>query len=734
MLLTIRARQSKVIFPSENYQVLVFKTVEGYEKSSFTACGNLPKLTKQEEIILTGEFKNNGRFGEQFHVDSWKRAIPNTKEQLVTFFSSSLFKGVGKKMAEKIVHSLGKNAIRRISKEGSACLLLGVDGMKEEMAKTIAETVNKTFVLNELIEKFATFGISSDILLKAHLLLGQKVTDLYDNPYLLSQYHLIHFATADHIGMKMGILPQSILRLETVIKLGLKEFIIKQGHCYLEEAVFIEKCLSILNADVKNEQNKVFVQNFIHAMELTKSTYLKNGFVYPTHLYFAERDVARSIHQMTVSDSDYKHPEVEKAIFSFEKEQELILTSQQKNTIHQLLKNNVLILTGGPGTGKTFTVNGVLNVYKKLFPNTQVALAAPTGRAAKKLGEVTGMGSYALTIHRLLGIGYSNHDKPLFDEAIPLPFDLLIADEFSMADIELSAHLLRALKRGTKLLIVGDPDQLPSPGAGNVLKDLLDAGVPHVCLDQIFRQAEESTIIKNAHRINKGECIDFANQADQYFLESKCPKRTAQLVVASVERFLAKGFSLDDMLVLSPMKKGDAGIESLNDLIRKKVNPSSPNKKEITYLSHIYREGDKVMYIRNNKELDAYNGDIGTIKKINSKENIIEVEIDKKRIVFEKEEWKYLKLAYAITIHKAQGGEAKVVITVLSDEHDLMLTRNLFYTAITRTKTLFALVGSKNAANKAVKTNRVRERKTSLTFQLSELRKYINHHQQLSIK
>jgi exodeoxyribonuclease V alpha subunit len=647
----IRAKQSKVIFTGDTYQVLVFKTIEGYEKSSFTACGNLPKLTSREEIVLEGEFKNNGRFGEQFHVETWKRPVPDTKEQLVTFFSSALFVGVGKKMAERIVEKLGKNSIKQISKDGSKTLK-EVDGIKEEMAEKIAETVQRTFVLNELIELYAPFGIASEILLKAHVILGLRINELHDNPYLLSQYSLLHFSTADDIGRKMGILPHSFNRLETFIKLSLVEFISKQGHCYLDEKEFIQKCLVLLNQKVILDEDKVYESTFFQALELSKFSYLENGKVYPTKLYFAEKDTAEMIHGLTLGDSNYEFRKVQVAIHQFELEEKILLSEEQKKTIHELLSNNVLILTGGPGTGKTFTINGVLKVYLRLFPNAKVSLAAPTGRAAKKLGEVTGMGSHAQTIHRMLGIGYLGPDRPQFDLENQLPFNLIVVDEFSMVDIKLASHLLKAIEKGTKLLIVGDPDQLPSVGAGNVLKDLLEAGIPSVRLNQIFRQAQNSSIVKNAHRINSGEQVDFTNSQDHFFIESENSLRTAQLVVQSVERFMTKGISLQDMMVLAPMKKGPAGVENLNEMIRERINPATSKKKEISYLYQTYREGDKVMYTRNNRDLDVYNGDTGTIKSIKQSEKIMLVEIDGNLVEFDKDEWKYLQLAYAMTIHR----------------------------------------------------------------------------------
>lgn len=720
MQLTIRVKQSKVIFSNDLYQVIVCKTVSGHDKSSFIACGNIPKLTAKEEIVIVGEFKSSERFGEQFQVKSWKRPIPETSEQLITFFSSALFKGVGKKMAEKIVHLLGSNAIQRITKNGASCI--NVEGISNEMALKITETVQRTFLLNELFEKYGKYGISTESILRAYMFLGLKVSQLHDNPYLLAKYNLVHFSTADNIAKDFGILPHDNDRLDTAISLSIKELVIKQGHCYIDEADFIDKCLHVLNENAINDKDKVYVQEFISAMELSKEVFLKNGLVYPTYIYFAELDVAKHIHQLLLSANAYDIAKVKSAVTEFEKENKLQLAKEQISAVHELFANNVLILTGGPGVGKTFTVNAILSIYKKLFPSAQVALAAPIGRAAKKLAEVTGMAKHAFTLHRLLGIGVGGFDKPLFDDGLPLPQDFIVVDEYSMADIQLSSHLIKAVKKGSKLLIVGDPDQLPSVGAGSVLKDLLDAGVPQVRLKQIFRQAEQSTIVKNAHKINKGEQIDFTNKNDSYFIECN-QSNISYLVAESVMRFIKKGYSLDDIMVVTPMKKGSGGVEALNYLIRERVNPANDTKREIDN----FREGDKVMYTTNNKELDVYNGDTGVIKKINKRDKQIIVQIDSRSVVFEKDEWRSLQLAFARSIHKSQGEQSKIVMTVLLDEHDLMLTRNLFYTALTRSEEIHVLFGSKQAANKAVKTNRVRERRTTLSLRLKELNKY-NHH------
>lgn len=722
----INVKLSKKLFESDNYQVVIFTTIDGCEKKSFRASGNLPKLTTKEELVVSGEFQKNQKYGEQFIIKNWKRPIPDTKEQLVRFFSSSLFPGVGKKMAERIVKELGTKAIKRIASDGLNTFK-HMDWLKEEKATLISETVNRTFVLNDLIEQYNVYGITSDILMKAHMYLGQRTHELKENPYLLAHYQLIHFAFADEIGMKMGILPHARIRLETVVRIGLKEWIINQGHCYLEEETFIDKSLMILNKGKHLDEEKVHANSYIEVLEQMKETYIEQGLVYPKSIYYAEKNLAHHIHSLTLGENHYDEKSVEMTLKKFELTQVDTMASKQREVIHELIKNNVLIMTGAPGTGKTYTINALLTVYKQLFPNAKIALAAPTGRAAKKVGEVTGMGSHAQTLHRLLGIGVFGNERPLFDEGVPLPYDLVVVDEFSMADVKIASMLVAAIKKGSKLLIVGDPDQLPSVGAGNVLKDLLSARIPQIHLTEIYRQAKESTIIRNSLAINGGGSYDFSNKDDHYFIESNIPQQTANYIVASITRFMEKGYDLHEIMVLSPMKKGLTGIENLNEMIRDRVNPIAEKKKEAAYGKLLYRVGDKVMYTTNNQSLDVFNGDTGVIKDIDKKLQLIKVEIDGRLVTFEKSEWKNIQLAFVSTVHKAQGGQAKVVIMTLTEEHDLMLSRNLFLTGISRAEEIFVLIGSKVSAIKAIENDRVRSRNTRLAERLLEIRKYIEY-------
>ncbi|WP_019156886.1 SF1B family DNA helicase RecD2 [Robertmurraya massiliosenegalensis] len=732
--LSIPVKLSKTIFTNEQYQVVVVKPISSnITQKSFVAAGILPKLTKHEEIIIEGFFTISNKNGkQQFTVENWQRPTPKTKDQIITFFSSTLFKGIGKKTAKNIYDALGDNAIIKINKYGQSALDK-VANLPKDKAVEIALITQQTFLLNGIIEQYQKYGVNSETVLKAHSKLGNRVLELKENPYLFAYYNLMHFQTSDEIGRKMGILPHSRYRLETVLCLYLKEINRMMGHCYIEEKELLNKCLNVLNQEAKDEYDKVHEMSFIALMEESKYCYIEGKKVYPSHLYYAEKEVAEKVHQLTFDANNYEPFNIDKAIHLIEKN-ETRLTSEQKQAIHALMRENLLFLTGGPGTGKTYTVNAILKVYRNLFPNHKIALAAPTGRAAKRLGEVSEMGSHAQTIHRLLGIGYNGMERPQYNKENPLECDFIIVDEFSMVDIELAKHLFSAIKQGAKVLIVGDPDQLPSVNAGNVLKDCLEAGLPQIHLTRIFRQAQDSTIVKNAHKINQGQMIELENKKDSYFIESNHPQRTANLIAHSVKKLLSQGETINDIMVLSPMKQGELGIHNLNTKIQELINPHSAKKKELVIKGVTYRTGDKVMYLVNNKNIDIYNGDIGIVTNINKSNATITIDFEGRKVDLEKDQWKNIQIAYCSTIHKSQGGQSKINIMCLSDEHNIMLTRNLFYTGITRTEKLYILFGTRTAVQKAINTNRVHARKTTLKDKILEKRKYINQQHSTKIK
>ena len=406
------------------------------------------------------------------------------------------------------------------------------------------------------------------------------------------------------------------------------------------------------------------------------------------------------------------------------------MAEKQREAVRRLFEEQMLILTGGPGTGKTTVIRAMLDMYKVMYPDKSVCLAAPTGKASRQLSEVAG--HEASTIHRL--IGYQQGEIPTYNWEDKLPCEFLIVDEMSMVDVQLASLLLDALERDTKILFVGDIDQLPSVSPGNVLSDMIKAGLPTVSLTEVFRQAEESQIISNAHRVNQGKSLLIdKDKGDFYFIDQEDPKRIADLIVRSAIRFQELGHSLSDILILSPMKKGPAGTITLNEQLREALNPATHTKTEWTIGKRLFRQGDKVIQIKNDKTKGVFNGDIGVIvqifKEVNQDNETVELmtcDFSGLTVTYEKTDTKELELGYAITIHKSQGGEAPIVIIPATTSHYVMLARNLMYTGMTRAKEKIVLIGTQKAMNMAIKNNKLAERNSGLSQRIRTYTDYIN--------
>lgn len=414
---------------------------------------------------------------------------------------------------------------------------------------------------------------------------------------------------------------------------------------------------------------------------------------------------------------------VETLIKAYQMQHNIVLAEKQREAIRTLFQEQVMILTGNPGTGKTTVIRAMLDIYKQMFPDHEVALAAPTGRASRKLAEVAG--HEASTIHRL--IGYRVGSEPDYNESCPLPHQLIIVDEMSMVDVPLASFLMDAVRINAKVLFVGDVDQLPSVNPGNVLKDMIQSGLPSVKLTEIFRQAQESQIITNAHRINQGlPLLIDESKTDMYFIHQEDPERIADLTVRSALRFRELGYDTADILILSPMKKGPIGTHHLNGRLQEALNPAHQTKKEWKVKKVTFRVGDKVIQTKNDYSKDVFNGDVGMIKDITQMTNdegervdVLVCDFMGKEVVYTKEELTHLQLAYAITIHKSQGGQAPIVIIPVSTSHYVMLARNLIYTGMTRAEERLVFIGTKRAMNIAIKNNKISQRNTRLAQRVS---------------
>ncbi|WP_126430068.1 ATP-dependent RecD-like DNA helicase [Brevibacillus marinus] len=712
-----------IIFRKDEFLIAKFATDEGVH----TIKGLILGVEKSEEITVFGDWTNDPKYGLQFSVHRWERPIPRTSDQVLAFLSSPLIKGCGLKIAKAIVEALGSNALNIILEKGEECLT-NIKGIGPKNAKRIVESVKNTYELQRILFELQGYGLPDNIVTRAYQKFGSNTSEIIKrNPYELTKINLIGFIKADEVAKRIGILPNSLFRIESAILYKLKEMCYDEGHCFIPENDLLIETLKILNHNV--EQSHFVTQDDIRLglvnLEDQNRIVIEKDRVYLPYLYKCEKRLAKRIQTFL---RQKKIPVWEELIHAkireYQNKNGIILVENQRKAILTLFQQNLMILTGGPGVGKTATTKAIIDVFSQIHPEATIKLAAPTGRASRKLSEVTGIDAY--TIHRLIGMKVGS--EPEYNETNPIMADLLIIDEFSMVDIQLADMLFAALSPTTKVLLVGDPDQLPSVNPGNVLSDLLSAGVPHVALNHIFRQAEGSQIITNAHRINKGLPIRIdPTQQDFFFLERTDPEEIAQTIRRGVKQLIMNGYSPSDIMILSPIKRGVIGTEELNAAMQAEINPPSPNKKEVTLGKTVYREGDKVIHIRNNPQKDVFNGDLGIIHRIDylvdeagvpTDELGIYCMINGREIPYSLEDLKELQLGYCITIHKSQGGQAPIVIIPVSTSHYKMLAKNLLYTGVTRAEQIVFLIGSKKALNIAIHNNRVVQRNTTLQMRI----------------
>ena len=690
--------------------------------------GSLYGVDKGEVVTVRGEWRTHPKYGRQFAVDRWERPVPQTKDQIVSYLSSRYVKGCGRKRAELIVQHLGDRALERIMNEGAACLI-GIKGIGTKHAEQIAESVRSSFELQKVMMALLPYGLSPNMVAKLHKRYGsQSVEVVHRNPYKLTELDLVGFITADEIAAKIGINPSSPYRIDAAIQYVLTETCYNSGHCYVPVDELIRNVTSVLGR--KGVVSEDMVRHGLEELAAHDRVVWEGDAVYPKHLYVYETKLAQKLAYMAGRSGEaVSSAVIENEIRRYQAEHRMILAEGQRDAIREMFRRQLLILTGGPGTGKTTTVRAMIELYRRQHPGARIGLAAPTGRASRRLAEVTGLS--AETIHMLLG--FRPGEEPEYGEHLPLPYDLLIVDEWSMSDIQLAYYLFRAVSLRTKVILVGDADQLPSVGPGNVLRDQIDAGIPHVRLTEIFRQAQESQIVTNAHRINQGKpiVVDPAKD-DFYFIEQEDPQKIAQLIERSFLRFLEKGYGLQDILVLSPMKKGPIGTHELNKRLQAVLNPPSAEKSEWTAGERTYRQGDKIIQVKNDYEKGIMNGDMGTVLKVGfardedgeeTDERILVCDFGGRRIVYTQDELKNVQLAYAVTVHKAQGSQAPAVIMPVSTSHYVMLARNLVYTGITRAERICVMIGTKKALAIAIRNNRVAQRNTRLKERIVALMK-----------
>ncbi|KRG14005.1 hypothetical protein ACA30_13095 [Virgibacillus soli] len=707
--------------------------LESPQKNIIKIKGSMYGVQKGEEITVRGRWEIHPKFGRQFAVLSWERPMPQTKEQVISFLASSLVKGCSAKQAIKIVEKLGEDAIDIISKEGEPCLE-GIRGIGPKRRNKIIESVRSTFEVQKVISELLVYGITTNLAMKVYKEFGSNAAAIIrENPYELIRLDKIGFLKADEIAKKIGILPISGFRIDACMEFVLKETCYKNGHCFVEEEELFKEVELALNHHSVGEDVVLMeeIKQSVFRLEGQKIV-IEDGCVYPKRLFSYEEELARKLSKLRGSRGGEAMSFLEMQITKYQKKNGIILAERQREAVKRLFFEQMLILTGGPGTGKTTVVKTMLDVFKSIHPRADIALVAPTGRASRKLSEVSGL--HATTIHSL--IGYRPGERPEYSDENKLRVNFVIIDEVSMVDLHLMHMLIQAVELDTKILLVGDTDQLPSVSPGNVLGDMIAAGIPTVRLTEVFRQAEESQIVTNAHRINKGKSLLIDREKnDFFFIPNEVPKNIADLIVLSVARFLNLGYELSDILVLSPMKKGPVGTFILNDLLREAVNPKTSCSKEWKIGNRLYRVGDKILQTQNNRDKDVYNGDIGIIRSIDKHfipedgehREVLIADFSGKSVSYFREDMDQLELGYAITIHKSQGGEAPIVIIPMTTVHYTMLARNLVYTGLTRSKEKVVFIGTYRALNIAIANDKIAKRN-------SKLAERIRHFNQTSYK
>lgn len=696
-----------------NYTVFVIDHNDEY----LTCVGKVPIISEGEFVELVGEFTKHSKYGEQFSITQAKVSNPNTKEGIVRYLSSGLIRGVGPITAQNIVDKFGELSLEII--EFNPTKLAEVKGISERKALEISESVNEIKAMRDSVMMMQSQGIGTNMAVKIYNHYGER-TDyiLKNNPYqLVEDIDGIGFFTADKIAQKLGINEFSEFRVRAGILHILKENSEKSGNTYIHKENLFSEITSILNfvvADHIDLVNKVIntmvMDSVIKLFELDGVE-----IIMLFKFYSCEKMVAGMLKSLNNSPNKLDL-NVESDINLYEELNGIKMHENQKDAVKLAVNNGVSVITGGPGTGKTTIVKCILQILKNRRYN--VKLLAPTGRASKRLSESTG--EEASTIHRALVVDFKNPGMFLYNSGNKLPYDAVIVDEVSMVDIQLMFYLVRALKMGTKLILVGDKDQLPSVGAGNVLADILASDeIPVESLTHIYRQSENSLIVTNAHEINMGNMPILDNKSDDFFFDNKADSADILNSIIHMQTTrIPKYLNIDTskIQVLAPMKAGICGVENLNKCLQEKINPITKFKMEIVRDKVTYREQDRVMQITNNYERSwlkdgefgqgVFNGDIGVITKIDISTGTTTVLFEDGRVAnYLLSELNELVLSYAITIHKSQGSEFDVVIMPVITGAPMLLTKNLLYTAVTRAKRMVVLVGTKRAIKIMVSNN-----------------------------
>lgn len=700
-----------------------------------TCVGTFSDIAEGENMEAHGEFTEHPTYGRQFSVKSFEEKAPEDEAAIERYLGSGAIKGIGIALAARIVRRFKDQTFRIIEEEPER--LAEVKGISDRKAMEIADQVNEKRDLRQAMIFLQQYGISVTLAVKIYQTYGQEIYGiLKENPYRMAEdVEGVGFRTADEIASRAGIRTDSDFRIRSGIQYVLQQAA-GEGHTYLPVEELTKRAVRLLGVD--SEHIEKHYMNLAMDRKIVMRQAEDTTQVYATTYFYMEANTATRLKQL---DADFDVPdiEIEAHIRTIEKQTDMTLDEHQIEAVKEAVRNGVLVITGGPGTGKTTTINAIIRYFEAI--GDDIMLAAPTGRAAKRMSETTGY--EARTIHRMLELNGGMEGSAGFErnEDNPLETNLIIIDEMSMVDITLMNALLKAILPGTRLILVGDVNQLPSVGAGSVLKDIIDSGLFHtVKLTKIFRQASTSDIIVNAHKINRGEPVTLDNKSmDFFFLKryeaDKIINVTLQLVMQKLPKFV--NADTYDIQVLTPMRKGLLGVERLNKILQMYLNPADEKKREKEHGGTVFREGDKVMQIKNNYQLEweirskyglcidrgtgIFNGDMGTIEEINDFAETMTVSFDEGRMV----EYSYklldeLELAYAITIHKSQGSEYPAVVIPLLNGPQMLMNRNLLYTAVTRAKKCVTIVGNDITFNEMIQNNSQLKRYSGLKDRLTE--------------
>ena len=727
----IEGTVESVIYQNQENGYTVLR-LDGGEGQTLTVVGCMPGVAPGEGIAVEGTWTRHASYGEQFKAEAVERRTPAGTKAIFDYLSSGAVKGIGAATARRMVEEFGEETLTVLEEHPER--LTQIRGITRKKALAMGENFRLQMGMRRLLEFLGEHEVPLQLAMPLYRKYGDRALEIIrGNPYLLVDGELgVEFSTADKLALSMGMEGDDPQRIEAGLLFELAHNL-DNGHAFLPRRKLLPATAQLIELEGETEALEDALEALLERGEVIQESVAGEEAVYLHDLCEAEQYVAWRITEMARGELTVPRG-LDRLIDWLQSDQGITYAPQQRQAVMLAAQRQVMLLTGGPGTGKTTSLRGVLALFEEL--GLETALAAPTGRAAKRLGELCGAEGY--TIHRLLETQYDPHSGRLVfahDEEDPLKADAVIVDETSMVDIVLMRGLLSALRPDCRLILVGDPDQLPSVGAGNLFSDLIRSGVvPMVRLTEIFRQAAESAIVRNAHGVNRGELPDLKDREhDFFFLRRKDPARAAETIVELIQTRLPNnmGIPADQIQVLSPTRKRVAGTASLNRAIQEAVNPPSPDRPERRFGEYVFRQGDRVMQVRNNYDvvwkdgltsgMGIFNGDIGRIIRVDNREQTLTVDFEGRQVEYTPDMLVELEPAYAITVHKAQGSEYRAVVLSVSEGPSVLLTRGVLYTAITRARELLILVGDEEVVAAMTANDRQQRRYSGLRWRLVQM-------------